>query len=333
MYISIAVIGRNRIPMTYVFDQSEITLGRSSRNDIVFDPLLDGAVSRTHAVIRRDDNGRFILEDMESTQGTYVNNHKIEEAVTLSSRDSIVLGIEGPRIHVSFESEKDNTTESRELVRSPLAAHFPLALYRDFPRRFSAFSKIGEGGYGQVWRGKLRDEEGWLAVKFLRPELLIAGSASSSVVRIGKLADRFQREAELTRLLSQSGATGVIGVHEVGGDPANGAGVDTTTCEPHGAGFDTLCTVWRDPDFDPRQPAFYYARVVENPTCRWTQKLCSARGVRCDDPATVTEGLAGCCAPDHRPVIQERAWTSPLWYTPAAGEAARADSSEPGGDS
>jgi len=122
-------------------------------------------------------------------------------------------------------------------------------------------------------------------------------------------------------------------VYEVGGDPANGAGVDTATCEPRGDGFDTLCAVWRDPDFDPRQPAFYYARVVENPTCRWTQKLCSARGVRCDDPATVTEGLEGCCAPDHRPVIQERAWTSPVWYTPAAGETAQAESPGPGSDS
>jgi hypothetical protein len=110
-------------------------------------------------------------------------------------------------------------------------------------------------------------------------------------------------------------------VYEVSGDANNGAGVAPNTCEPFGPGADALCGVFEDPDFDPAKRAFYYARVVENPTCRWTQKACLARGVRCEDPATVTEGLEGCCAPDHRKVIQERAWTSPIWYTPQGAEA------------
>jgi hypothetical protein len=107
-------------------------------------------------------------------------------------------------------------------------------------------------------------------------------------------------------------------VYEVAGNPDNGARVDPRTCEPQGEGNAALCSVWRDPDFDPAAPAFYYARVVENPTCRWSQKLCVQAGVRCEDPGSVPEEWADCCAESHRKVIQERAWTSPIWYRPEA---------------
>ncbi len=110
-------------------------------------------------------------------------------------------------------------------------------------------------------------------------------------------------------------------VFEVAGDPESGARVDLQSCEQSGPGFDQLCGVWRDADFDPSSHAFYYARVVENPTCRWSQKACNAQGVRCDDPTSVGEGLEGCCAEAHQPSIQERAWTSPIWHRPARGPA------------
>ena len=105
-------------------------------------------------------------------------------------------------------------------------------------------------------------------------------------------------------------------IFEVAGARDNGASVDPATCEPRGTGFDALCTVWQDPSFDPETPAFYYARVVENPTCRWSAHLCLAAGVDCARPETVGEGFEPCCAEDHRWRIQERAWTSPIWVAP-----------------
>ena len=102
-----------------------------------------------------------------------------------------------------------------------------------------------------------------------------------------------------------------------GGD--NGASVDPATCETRGDGAASLCSVWRDPDFDPAQPAFYYVRVLENPTCRWSQQLCNDAGIVCSEPSTIGRGYEPCCAPDHRPTVQERAWTSPIWYRPDAG--------------
>jgi len=94
------------------------------------------------------------------------------------------------------------------------------------------------------------------------------------------------------------------------------AGVDLSTCETTGTGAAQLCGVWRDDAFDPRENAFYYARVLENPTCRWSQRLCVEAGVVCSDPATVTPGFEGCCREDHVRVVEERAWTSPIWYAP-----------------
>jgi hypothetical protein len=63
-----------------------------------------------------------------------------------------------------------------------------------------------------------------------------------------------------------------------------------------------LIGVWQDPDFDPDLHAFYYARVLEIPTPRWTAYEASRFGVE------FPEGVAM--------QLQERAYTSPIWYTP-----------------
>jgi hypothetical protein len=85
--------------------------------------------------------------------------------------------------------------------------------------------------------------------------------------------------------------------------PDNGASVDVATCATtDGAGAAELRTVWTDPAFDPARRAFYYLRVLENPTCRWSTWDAIRAGVapRPDLPLTV----------------QERAFSSPIWYVP-----------------
>jgi hypothetical protein len=109
-------------------------------------------------------------------------------------------------------------------------------------------------------------------------------------------------------------------VVDVAGDPDSGASVDPETCAPVGDGFDSLCTVWTDFDFDADEPAFYYARVVENPTCRWHSFVCNDLGIRCDEPETIPEQFAACCDDLFPRTIQERAWTSPIFYSPDGGQ-------------
>jgi Protein of unknown function (DUF3604) len=69
-------------------------------------------------------------------------------------------------------------------------------------------------------------------------------------------------------------------------------------------GSTELKKVWTDPEFDPSLHAFYYVRVLEIPTPRWT---------------TIQAKQLGVAPPDVVPaVIQERAWSSPIWYAPSA---------------
>jgi hypothetical protein len=67
-------------------------------------------------------------------------------------------------------------------------------------------------------------------------------------------------------------------------------------------GSPELIAVWKDPDFDPKLRAFYYGRVIEIPTPRWTTYDAKYYGIR--------------LAPEVPTSLQERAYTSPIWYSP-----------------
>jgi hypothetical protein len=116
-------------------------------------------------------------------------------------------------------------------------------------------------------------------------------------------------------------------VYDVAGGPDETVPVDLATCKPEAAkdrGLTHLCTVWTDPRFDPGQHVFYYARILENPSCRWNQYYCLDRGVDCAKPPQTGKDLVGynaneyqqCCSGDVPKAVQQRAWTSPIWYAP-----------------
>jgi hypothetical protein len=97
-------------------------------------------------------------------------------------------------------------------------------------------------------------------------------------------------------------------VYDVAGEVHSGA--DSATCAPAPGGVDSLCTVWADPAFDPAQSAFYYVRVLEVESCRWSTLKCNV--------LPEGERPMGCDSKEIQKLIRERAWSSPIWYTPAS---------------
>ncbi|MEM6675767.1 MAG: DUF3604 domain-containing protein, partial [Planctomycetota bacterium] len=85
--------------------------------------------------------------------------------------------------------------------------------------------------------------------------------------------------------------------------PSVGSTVDLETASfTNTIGAAELLTVWTDPEFDPTEPSFYYARVIEIPTPRWTAYDAVYFGVD--------------MAPEVRMTVTERAYTSPIWHSP-----------------
>ena len=125
-------------------------------------------------------------------------------------------------------------------------------------------------------------------------------------------------------------------VVDVLGEETVGLGVDMNSCAATAPGHASLCTVWEDPSYVKGESAFYYARVLETPSCRWSTLQCQAAGVNplsdsCSVQAEKANFLANdngdsgdiygvCCTnpetdPFYSPTIRERAWTSPIWLS------------------
>ena len=85
--------------------------------------------------------------------------------------------------------------------------------------------------------------------------------------------------------------------------PDNGAKVNINDCSiTNNVGASELKTLWKDPEFVPEDKSFYYVRVLENPTCRWSTWDAIKAGHKPRE--------------DLHETIQERAWSSPIWYIP-----------------
>ena len=148
--------------------------------------------------------------------------------------------------------------------------------------------------------------EGEQATETAPPGFLVMASAdteSAPLQRLQIVKGWIDAEGTHEEVIDVSCAGGANVNAETNRCPDNGAKVDISDCSINAqTGAGQLSALWHDSEFKPEQRAFYYARVIENPTCRWSTW------------DAVRAGIAP--RPDLPTTVQERAWSSPIHYLP-----------------
>jgi hypothetical protein len=232
----------------------------------------------------RDELPPGLLDDVSFSPGGLAGvwaEENSREAIFLAMRRKETFGTSGPRIPIRFFG-------AREL---------PEGLCDDVDRVAKAYEA------GVPMGGTLEPSAG--------APTFAAWAAADPESAVG--LERLQ----IVKITLEEGAPEVE-LFEVAGDATGEATVDEA-CNPvpAGGGAAELCAVFTDPDYDPSKKTIYYARAIENPTCRWHAFACLSAGVDCDEPETITEGFGGCCDPRFPHELRERAWSSPIWVEPS----------------
>jgi hypothetical protein len=228
------------------------------------------------------DTDKGVVEGYELVASGYAAvwaQENTREAIWDAMARKEVYASTGPRIIVRFFGGWDFTAE-------------------DLNSRTPAFR-----GYekGVPMGGDLRKRENGGAPTFMVYALRDAIGANLDRIQIVKgWLDRKGKTHEKVYDVAWSGdrAPGEDGALPPVGNTVDVANANWTNT----IGASELATVWTDPDFNPDQSAFYYARVLEIPTPRWIVYDAFRFGVDIPEDAETTH--------------QERAYTSPIWYTP-----------------
>lgn len=179
----------------------------------------------------------------------------------------------------------------------------------------------------------------------LKPRFFVAAQQDPGTTNRGPVP---LKEIQIIKGWIETASTGQYRskIVRVSGDGQSNADVDLKTCtaSANGSGKIEMCGTWVDEDFEADQRAYYYVRVIENPTCRWTTEQCvqaqfdctkpnrkideqccdpvlglnraHCEAIDCTMPDTLSDKEKRCCDPVVRPIIHERGWTSPIWFSP-----------------
>ena len=283
------------------------------------------AASDTHTGAISDDETNFF-----SKLGILDATPQLRGSVPLPAWQSMAYGVLAPQLVQEVEGTAYTQTPTTTFGASGLAAVWAEentreAIYDAF-RRKETFATSGPrirvrffAGYdlnADMLTAREAIGDAYTQGVPMGGELQAQGDASPSFLAWA-VGDPLS--APLQRLQIIKGWSDSSGTHEQVYDVACAGGsqpnTETHRCEDNGAQVDLsdcsytaetgsgeLKTLWKDPNFDQKERAFYYVRAIENPTCRWSTWDALREGVspRPDIPAT----------------LQERAWSSPIWISP-----------------
>jgi len=244
---------------------------------------IDGTVDRRLAGVMAFGTADVRLENPGGLTGVWAEENTRESIWDAMYRKE-TFGVSGPHIQVRFFGGwgfNKNTFDAKNWVHQSYANGVPMGA--DLPA-------MPQGGKGTaptfvVW-----------AVK---------DPTSGSLDRIQIIKGWTQNGQSFEKIFDVAWSGDRKLNRTTGRVPAIQSTVDVNTgTYTNTVGSTELKTVWTDPEFDASLHAFYYARVLEIPTPRWT---------------TIQAAKAGLPIPDVvPPTVQERAWSSPIWYTPSA---------------
>jgi len=157
---------------------------------------------------------------------------------------------------------------------------------------------------GGVLKGLAQDNQG----SMLKPKLLVWAAKdpnNASLDRIQVIKGWVENGEQKEQIFDIACADGRSPNSTTGKCPNTNAQVDLETCQiTESDGAPELKVLWEDESFNSNYASFYYVRVLQNPTCRWSTYDAIRLGIKPIKEVTTT--------------IQERAWSSPIWYSPQA---------------
>ena len=294
----------------FEYARSALKNGLKLENELGVNPYKFGMVGSTDA-----HTGLAAVEEDNFFGKTSASEPSPTRAIHpfIKTEKAVIMGWEQTASGYAAVWAKENTRESifdAMQRRETYATTGPRMVVRffggfDFDIKDAANRMPGQVGYtkGVPMGGDLTHAPGGKA-----PTFLVAALKDP----IGANLDRYQiikgwldAKGEVHEKIYD---VAVSGAREIGADgrckTAVGDTVDVENATwSNTIGAPELIAVWKDPDFDPAQRAFYYGRVIEIPTPRWTAYDAKKFSVKMPPEVPMT--------------TTERAYTSPIWYTPA----------------
>ena len=232
-----------------------------------------------HSFQKTKAGERFSWQQVASGLQAVWAKENTRESIFDAMERKETYGTTGPRISVRFFGGWDFTKEDLD-TRQPV---------------FLGYEK------GVPMGGDLKTAKGKKAPSFM--VFALRDQMSANLDRIQIIKGWLDDKGETHEKVYDVAWSGDRKINKKGKLPAVGNTVDLKNASwKNTIGASELGTVWTDPDFDPKERAFYYVRVLEIPTPRWIVYDAFRYGIKLPKGATT--------------IGQERAYTSPIWYTP-----------------